>query len=166
MWGFSAWQVWRGEVPECLVCNVSEVPSRGVGVLSSDVQHFVFCFHSSQRWSPDWRKMKEAELTLNPWRGCSQVEPLTCSPVQRIKPIVPPSERHLQTRWGGTAGVVNQAATVHGPATSQHQGLSLTPHVLHGTSNRLRLLTLVKEGTFFFWFSLSRTFLPCVCVAA
>lgn len=27
-------------------------------------------------------------------------------------------------RWGGTAGVVNQAAAVQGPATSQHQGLT------------------------------------------
>lgn len=33
-------------------------------------------------------------------------------------------QRRLLARWGGTAGVVNQAAAVQGPATSQHQGLT------------------------------------------
>ncbi|XP_024113718.1 uncharacterized protein LOC112136329 isoform X1 [Oryzias melastigma] len=42
--------------------------------------------------------------------------------------VLPPSERHLLTRCGGTAGVVNQAATVQGPATSQHQGLIAAAH--------------------------------------
>ena len=44
----------------------------------------------------------------------------------------PPSEHPLLARWGGTAGVVNQAAAVQGPATSQHQGLTLTPHIFSG----------------------------------
>lgn len=52
------------------------------------------------------------------------MEPLLRSP---MVPSLPPSERHLLARWGGTAGVVNQAATIKGTATSQHQGLTLTP---------------------------------------
>lgn len=54
------------------------------------------------------------------------MEPLLSLPVE--KPL-PPSDRHLLARWGGTAGVVNQAAAIQGPATSQHQGLSITPHI-------------------------------------
>lgn len=46
-------------------------------------------------------------------------------------------ERPLLARWGGTAGVVNQAAAVQGPATSQHQGLTITPHIPAGFYVRL-----------------------------
>ncbi|KAM6899572.1 uncharacterized protein FYW49_017655 [Xenentodon cancila] len=66
-----------------------------------------------------------------------------------------PSERHLLTQWGGTAGVVNQAATVQGPATSQHQGLTITPlispfslisaHLCRNIFSRVSLKSTNKE---------------------
>lgn len=75
-----------------------------------------------------WQRLGKRERWLcTPWGGRNETEPLFCFPMEKT---LPPSERHLLTWWGGTAGVVNQAATVQGPATSQHQGLTLTPHIL------------------------------------
>lgn len=71
------------------------------------------------------------------WNHSSLVSPTE-------KPL-PPSERHLLARWGGTAGVVNQAATVQGTATSQHQVLTATSHIF-----RLHALWLdvISQQTF------------------
>lgn len=84
----------------------------------------MFSFHSCHRCDED--QERERERTLLPG-----VEARRWNHLWNGKPLTPP-ECHLLARWGGTAGVVNQAAAVQGPATSQHQGLTFTPHVLSG----------------------------------
>ncbi|XP_077600240.1 uncharacterized protein LOC144215265 isoform X1 [Stigmatopora nigra] len=80
------------------------------------------------RLSSDERRPGEDEETVDPQRRGNEVE---LPRLPNGKWLSPPLEHHLLARWGGTAGVVNQAATFQGTATSQHQGPSVTNSGLH-----------------------------------
>ncbi|RVE66396.1 hypothetical protein OJAV_G00106810 [Oryzias javanicus] len=107
-------------------------------------QHPLLCFTSHPTHPSSWRgHLQESS-------GCraESAPPGEGSPKWNASPVLPPSERHLLTRCGGTAGVVNQAATVQGPATSQHQGLIAAAHAadLTGSDDVPRNAALVPDA--------------------
>ncbi|KAI9531861.1 hypothetical protein NQZ68_037094 [Dissostichus eleginoides] len=69
---------------------------------------------------------------LFPRGGCNEMETLFCFPKGEL---LPPSGRHLLVLVGRDSWCCESGRRNQGPATSQHQGPTLTPHILTGLTS-------------------------------